>query len=148
MIGTGDSASRIHLLTDGQSSSLMPNPISTANSNANHRRGITDENDDQTLGMIHLPAPEENDPVMLALSEMGLAEQPLRPMPSIVRTQASPPESSDHEAETQMSGTVSQQYDEWYGNVPVWFWCLFGLFVISTIFLAGILVALTFGGSS
>jgi len=145
VIGPGDSASRIHLLTDGQSSSLMPNPTATANTKMNRLRIETNDDDDQTLGMIHLLAEEENDPVLFALSEMGLAEPPFLSPVSVMPQQSVSPETE--ESSRQYVPTYLE-YDEWYGNVPVWFWCLFGLFVISTIFLAGIIVAMLFGANS
>ena len=150
MIGAGDSASRIHLLTDGQSSSLMPNPVPITNNHRNRLRGVAnDDEDDPTLGMIHLPAEEENDPVLFALSEMGLAEPPLRSQVPVTRQQSAPVQAvptapSGIEESPRQYASIDPQRDEWYGNVPVWFWCLFGLFVISTIFLAGILVAMVF----
>ena len=92
---------------------------------------------------IHLPAEDDNDPVQFALSEMGLAEPPLRASVPISPQQTASPDTEDG---SRQHVPTYPQYDEWYGNVPVWFWCLFGLFVISTIFLAGILVAMVFGG--
>ncbi len=200
MTGTGDSASRIHLLTDGQSSALMPGP--NANTPTERRRGIANDDDsDQTLGAKHSPAEENNDPVLFALSEMGLAEQPQPPKTQNAKiaarqaVQSVPPtrpvappqsqvtpvamviappqrETSSRQAASQAARTVSQAlaaelhdekkyaggsenhsashvrpwHREWHRNVPLWFWCLFGLFVISTIFLTGIIVALIIRG--
>ena len=139
MIGSGDSASRIHLLSDGQSSSLMPNLAPFANTNAGRLCSVTIDDDDQTLGMIRFQAEEENDPVLFALSEMGLAESPV----PVITPHGSPVA----EESPRQYVPIYPHSDEWYSNVPVWFWCLFGLFVFSTIFLTGILVAMVFGGN-
>ena len=203
--GEGDSASRIHLLTDGQSSALMSNPNASANANiygiANtetntdasviRRRGIID--DDAPLTVDHSSS-EENDPVLLALNEIAAPPQKAKPVPkpqnkapqqaqqqtkpqsttakSTATQQAkrgpSQNESSQptQAAKTSAARTVSQAlaaelHDdgtasdaashthnfkprEWQRHVPIWFWFLFGGFVISTIFLAGILVAIIF----
>ena len=199
--GEGDSASRIHLLTDGQSSALMPNPNASANANiygiANtetntdasvvRRRGIIDD-DDAPLTIDHSSS-EENDPVLLALNEIAAPPQKAKPLPKPqnkspqqarqqttakatatqqAKRSPSPNESSQQvqAAKTSAARTVSQalaaelqddgtasdaasrarnfKLREWQRHVPIWFWFLFGGFVISTIFLAGILVAIIF----
>ena len=150
-MATGGSASRIHLLTDGVSSAMMQNPIVNANaiSNPSHRHGIVDDDDEQSLGTKLAPTTDENDPVLLALSEMGLAEAPARaPVATSSSTLPSRQTASlqQHTPAQPETNTHPQFSEEWYNIVPVWFWCLFGLFIISTIFLAGILVASVFHG--
>ena len=197
--GEGDSASRIHLLTDGQSSALMPSPntsaIASVNANANvgmiantdasmiRRRGIIDD-DDVPLA-VDRSSPEENDPVLLALNEIAApppkVSQQARSQPTTVKRNPSQnvtsvamavaplqnePSQMAQSAKTSAARTVSQALAaelhndetasdaashahnfkprEWHRHVPIWFWFLFGGFVISTIFLAGILVAIIF----
>ena len=150
----GGSASRIHLLTDGQSSAMMPTPAPNTNANAktnaSQRHGIIDD-DEQPLGAKHSPTAEENDPVLFALSEMGMAEQPTRvPTPASTPKPLPPTrQPTAFQAHTPAHPEPSRQpqlSEEWFHSVPAWFWCLFGLFVFSTIFLAGILVASLFHG--
>ena len=187
--GEGDSASRIHLLTDGQSSALMPNPNVSANVNGNananrgtptntetpaiRRRSIID--DDAPLVANRL-SPEENDPVLLALNEIAAPSQPVKSQLTTTKAIATQQvkhnplqnEPSQHAANISAARTVSRALAaelhndetvsdatnhasncdfkprEWHRHVPIWFWFLFGGFVISTIFLAGILVAIIF----
>jgi len=136
----GGSASRIHLLTDGQSSAMMSNPNVNANvkADASRRPGIID--DEPALETQHSSAAGEIDPVMFALSEMGLSEPPAR-----ASAEKSLPAHQEH-ASVRRQETQQHFHDsgEWYHDVPAWFWSLFGLFVFTTIFLAGILFAIVF----
>ena len=194
------SASRIHLLTDGQSSALMPNPNRNSGESSAKRRGIIDdEDDDLPLGTGNSSEEDANDPVLFAMNEMGLSGQHTKPQQQHSQqvkqsqqkhardaarstTQKSQNASQNVtpvavaiapvvQGETAKQGPTSQagravsqalaaelhEHDdtyhasrrnarplEWHRQVPVWFWFLFGGFVISTIFLAGILVAIIF----
>ena len=156
----GGSASRIHLLSDGQSSAMMPTAKAVANaqSRATQPRGNIDG--EPSLGAKHATATDENDPVMFALREMGLSSSPASasaatPAPASAPAGTSAPARS-HPApqpvlasQTPTSSSPETQDEiqfagEWYHEVPLWFWILFALFVFSTIFLAGILVATVF----
>jgi hypothetical protein len=110
--------------------------------------------DDDDLFTSKKMSPEENDPVVFALNEMRQTATQQKPQISAPHQSPQP----QKQAVFQDSSTLPQNQktdqpneekgddkDEWYHNVPIWFWCLFGGLIVSTIFLVGIIIMLILG---
>ena len=99
---SASSASRIRLLSDGQSSAMMPNP----NAKQQHR-GIIDDEEEDDLHLGAKPsAAKENDPVLFALTEMRLSEQHKKTVASAQVKSKSP---SQPKAKSQISPQTTAQ---------------------------------------
>ncbi|MDR1384151.1 MAG: serine/threonine protein kinase [Planctomycetaceae bacterium] len=150
----GISASHVHLLGSGNSSAYFQRPEFHESSSSHSHMGIIMD-DDELLTSKTMTPPEENDPVLFALNEMQQAvtiskTQTLTPHQTS-RLQPQNPatvQNSSALIQNQQTDKSSEEtYDEgeWYRNVPAWFWRLFGGLIVSTIFLAGIIILLILG---
>ncbi|MDR1491967.1 MAG: serine/threonine protein kinase [Planctomycetaceae bacterium] len=146
------SASHVHLLGGGKSSSFFQRPEYREPSSSHSHAGIIMDDDD-LIASKKAPRLEENDPVLFAMNEMQQAA-------ANQKSQISEPRQISHpqnQTALQNSATLSQNqqtdepeekdYDEdaWYRSVPIWFWRLFGGLIVSVVFLVGIIIMLVLG---